>query len=166
MKVRTIDIDMFFTSVVTVDDDAKLRVWDPLKVSLYLQQHQRKSINDYSSYNDVRNDLSSSNDVRNNLSSLNDVVNDVTSFNVVPEVIVDLKDDEHHSCVFSNGGRWVSVSSLETKNVVIYELNFGVPKLTHLCRLTIRLNKLKTKNVVIVIVETWNVGVGLNIYFG
>jgi hypothetical protein len=32
--------------------------------------------------------------------------------------------------------------------------------------LTIRLNKLKTKNVVIVIVETWNVGVGLNIYFG
>jgi hypothetical protein len=34
--------------------------------------------------------------------------------------------------------RWVVVSSLETKNVIIYELDVGVPKLTHLCRMVVR----------------------------
>ena len=36
------------------------------------------------------------------------------------------------------GGKWVAVTSMDTKNVIIYDLDQNVPKLMHLCRLVVR----------------------------
>jgi hypothetical protein len=66
-------------------------------------------------------------------------VSDGIVLDASPEIVVDLKDEDiRHSCVALQGGKWLAVASTESKNVVLYQLNVDVPKLTHLCRLSIR----------------------------
>ncbi len=99
LQVRIVDVNAFITAIVTIADDSKLRVWDPLKAchQHYVEESGRKVTND-----DEDDDEACHEDKK---VKAGDNVKSSYSANTNPEIVIDLKDEGNHTCIFSKGGR-------------------------------------------------------------
>ena len=108
--------------MVSVADDAKLRIWNP---------HKNNHCIGWTLDEQGGGVLIEPPEVTGNV------------VDGSPDVVVEMKDDDddRRSCVVVQGGKWVAVTSSESKTVTLYRTNVDVPKLTHLCRMTIRFSR-------------------------
>lgn len=107
-QIRSMVVTRLDSSVVTITEDHKLRIWDPLQDNIEVEH---PPILPFRAAVPAR------------------------PLKVIPDLTVDLLDNNsQYSLTMSKGGQWIGVSSINGDSFTIFEVQRPVPTLASFCR--------------------------------